>query len=61
LQFEIDEPAIAAAGASLDQPIAVTVEKAKLQDLLERIFDGTGLAFRIEGSTVRVTPAPQAN
>jgi hypothetical protein len=56
LQFEMDETAITAAGISLDQPVAVTTEKATLPELLERIFDGTGLEFKIAGTNVTVSP-----
>ena len=57
LTFEWDRAAIEAAGISLNQPVAIKVRDASLDDLLRTVFAGTGLAFRRNDQTVSIFPA----
>jgi hypothetical protein len=50
----IDLPTGSAGSVSLDQAVAVTVEKATLDELMERSLNGTGLTSEIKGSSVRI-------
>lgn len=59
-QIEFDEPAIAAAGRSLDEPVSVAVENAEQDELLEAVLRPAGLTFHRDGEVLKVTPRQSA-
>jgi hypothetical protein len=59
--IEIDEPAIRAAGKSLDHRVSFSVEGADQQELLDALLTPAGLECQIDGNTVRVVPARYSN
>jgi hypothetical protein len=54
--LQIDETAIQAAGKSLDTRVSFSVENADREKLLDALLTPAGLEYRIEGTTVYVTP-----
>lgn len=54
--LQIDEAAIQAAGKSLDTRVSFSVENADREKLLYALLTPAGLEYRIEGTTVYVTP-----
>ena len=56
LQLRIDREAIAAAGASLDQRVSVSVANATLDELLDKLLRDTGLTFRRDGRKIEIVP-----
>ncbi len=57
LELRIDHQAIQAAGLSLDRSIALEVQEATLDELLEAVLSPAGLAFRRTGKVIEVGPA----
>ena len=55
-QFEYDRTAIANAGIDLEGVINLNLNKANEDELLEAMFNGTGLRFERDGKNVRVFP-----
>lgn len=56
LELKIDEPAIQAAGVSLDQRVSATVENATVDEALRKLLESTGLTFRRRQKTVQIVP-----
>ncbi len=54
--LQIDEAAIQAAGKSLDTRVSFSVENADREKLLAALLTPAGLEYRIEGTTIYVTP-----
>jgi hypothetical protein len=59
--IQIDEPAIRAAGKSLDHRVSFSVENADQQELLAAVLTPAGLECQIDGNTIRVIPARYSN
>lgn len=59
LELKFDDPALEAAGVSLDRQISLSVKEANLEELFEAILKPAGCAFRLEGNTLYVQPAPR--
>ena len=57
-KVEIDEPAIRAAGLSLDQRISFAVENASQEKLLGAVLDPAGLSYERDGDRLRIIPQP---
>ena len=55
-KFDIDRPAILAAGKSLDARVSFTVENADQDDLLEALLQPAGLDFRRDGERIKIVP-----
>ena len=56
LEMKIDEPAIRAAGISLDQLVSATIENATIDELLRNLLKSTGLTFHRRQKTVEIVP-----
>ncbi len=56
LAIEVDEPAIRAAGLSLERRVSLSVDGADLDELLEAILAPAGLDFARQGQRVKVFP-----
>lgn len=56
LRFEYDANALREAGIKLDQLITMKVDKASAAELLESLFDKTGIAFELDGTTAKLKP-----
>ncbi len=54
--IQIDEPAIRAAGKSLDQRVSFAVENVDREKLLDALLTPAGLEYQIEGEQIRVLP-----
>lgn len=54
--LRIDEAAIQAAGKSLDTRVSFSVENADREKLLDALLTPAGLEYRIDGTTIYVTP-----
>ena len=57
LEMRIDEQAISAAGISLDQPVSINVEDVSIDELLRKLLQPVGLAFRRQQKVIEVFPA----
>jgi hypothetical protein len=57
LRIEFDEPAIRAAGLSLDKRVSFAVENVGQDKLLRALLEPAGLAFEREGDVITVVPA----
>jgi len=56
IEFEIDKPAIAAAGISLETKVRVDVKDASADELLRAVLDPAGLTFMRRENIVAVKP-----
>jgi hypothetical protein len=56
LEIEIDEPAIARAGLSLDRDVNVSVKDASEEELLKAVLEPAGLTFQRAGKSLVVRP-----
>jgi hypothetical protein len=56
LELKIDKEALAAAGASLDRPISVSVNNANVDEVLKEVMKDTRLKARRQGRTVEIGP-----
>jgi len=56
LELKIDRDAVAAAGISLDRRVSVRAEKVSVDELLDRLLEGTGLTYTRRGRVVEVFP-----
>lgn len=54
LELAIDEAGIRARGISLDRRVSFEVKEASLKELLDALFQGTQLAWRVENGTLTV-------
>lgn len=57
LTFEYDRAAFKAAGIDLEKPVTLELKNAKIEDLLKGTLDPLGVAFEIDGRTVKMRPA----
>ncbi len=57
LELVLDEPAIRAAGISLDQRVSVNVENTTVDEALRELLKSTGLTFQRRQKVVTITPA----
>jgi len=55
LELVIDDAGIAARGIPLDRRVTFEVKQATLQELMDAIFQGTQLAWRVEDGKLTVT------
>ncbi len=56
LEVQIDEPAIKAAGLSLDHEVKVNVKEASREQLLQAVLSPAGLIGEVSGKTLIVKP-----
>lgn len=55
LELVIDEPGITARGIPLDYRVTFEVKQAPLKELMDAVFQGTQLAWRVENGKLTVT------
>lgn len=57
IRFKYDAAALTDAGVKLDRGVEMKMKNASLQELCEALFKDSGIAWKISGRTVTLTPA----
>ena len=55
--FEYDEETFKQAGIRLDQQILLEAKELTAQEVFEKMFPPLNIAYKVDGETVRLSPA----